>query len=101
MKGGRDRDRPTYDDAEAVGEDPFRWLCVYESSPQMVEARIAGIERQDRLDSFLECETEIGPRKAVIALINRRQKQLREQDGQAARADQLTRSAAADGGDGR
>lgn len=98
MKGGKERDRPRYDDADEIGEDPFRWLCVFESSPGMVKKRIDSIERDDRLAAWFDCETVVGPRQPVIAALNQRKAELERRDDQAARADQFTRQAAADGG---
>lgn len=115
MKGGKERDRPTYDRADEIGEDPYRWLYVGSvtesceddfgtqtpgSSPLMMPiARIRGIQRMDRLKAFQDVEVELGPRKKIMAAINQRKTELESRDDQPARADQLTRSAAADGGE--
>jgi len=65
----------------------------------MVRARIESLQRIDRVQAFLRCETEVGPRQDVIAALNQRKAALEDRDDQPARADQLTRTAAADGGE--
>lgn len=114
MKGANTRDRPEYDDADEIGEDPMKYLYygdVVDGQPSridgegdplaMARARIRGIERMDRLMAFQKCEVELGPRAKIMKYINRRKAELEADDAQPARADMMTRTAAADGGSDR
>jgi len=81
-KGGFD---PDPDVVEAIGEDPRRYLLVDAGRDQLgddpllfAKSRIEGIDRLDVLDYWLDAEVEVGPRKKVIAWINRRKDELEE-----------------------
>jgi hypothetical protein len=90
MKRSGSRTREEYPKvAAAIGEDPARFLdCPISapdqerSSPMLVaKARIRGIESLDVVDGWMEVETSLdrGPRKKVIAMLNQRRAQLRDE----------------------
>ena len=71
-------DRPRYPDVQAeVGEDPARYLHQLDET---TFARIRGIIDEDVLDAWFEVETDIGPRKEVIAALNARRAALAEEE---------------------
>jgi len=90
MKRSASRTREEYPEvAAAIGEDPARFLDYpiiapgeEGSSPMLVaKARIRGIESLDVVDGWMEVETSLdrGPRKKVVAMLNQRRAQLRDE----------------------
>lgn len=74
-------DRPQYPDiAEAIGEDPARYLHQLDET---TFAGIRGIVDEDVLDAWFEVEVELGPRKKVIAALNARRAALETGGGSA------------------
>jgi hypothetical protein len=90
MRSSADPSHETFPEvAAAIGEDPARFLdCSISppdqgrSSPMLTaKARIRGIESLDVVDGWMEVETSLdrGPRKKVVAMLNQRRAQLRDE----------------------
>ena len=72
--------RPRYPDlVEAIGEDPARYLHQPDDT---TFARIRGIVDEDVLDAWFSVETDLGPRRKVIAALNARRAALDEDGGE-------------------
>lgn len=71
--------------AEMIGEDPARYLDTDLVSGEGVqddtfESRVRGIDRLEVIQAWIEIETSLerGPRRHVIARLNRRKRELEE-----------------------
>lgn len=85
--GPSGRERPAYPEyKEQFNEDPARFLFTSDpTDPATLQTAIAlikGIQDPDRLDAWLDVETDLafGPRQPVLQAINRRRAQLRGED---------------------